>query len=395
MEHFGIERKGMMNLLDLGMDERVQALKKAVQPFKNHAQEHDEKGTFPYENFKTLKDIGYPALTVPKKYGGLGISLYELVQLQEIIAEADGSTALAIGWHMGLTKHLGETDTWKEEIYEKFAKDVVATGALINNAATEPATGSPTRGGRPETTAKKVKDGWVLNGRKSFTTLAPILDYIAVTATIDETDQVGSFLVKRNLQGVTVDETWDSVAMKATGSHDLVLENVRVFADAFVQELTPGNKPAQGWLLHIPACYLGIARAAQKEAVKFATTYSPNSIKGTISDIPAVKQKIGEMQVRLIESQYLLYGVAKKWDESNRESRQQMKAELGAVKLSVVNKALEVVDLAMRIVGARSLSRKSPLQRYYRDVRAGLHNPPMDDMTIVQLAEESIAEMKQ
>ena len=67
-----------------------------------------------------------------------------------------------------------------------------------------------------------------------------------------------------------------------------------------------------------------------------------------------------------------------------------MKAELGAAKLSVVNKALETVDIAMRIVGARSLSAKSPLQRYYRDVRAGLHNPPMDDMTIQLLANESI-----
>jgi alkylation response protein AidB-like acyl-CoA dehydrogenase len=69
-----------------------------------------------------------------------------------------------------------------------------------------------------------------------------------------------------------------------------------------------------------------------------------------------------------------------------------MKPTLGAVKLSVVNKALEAVDLAMRVAGARSLSRKNPLQRYYRDVRAGLHNPPMDDMTIMQLADKSIKE---
>jgi alkylation response protein AidB-like acyl-CoA dehydrogenase len=67
-----------------------------------------------------------------------------------------------------------------------------------------------------------------------------------------------------------------------------------------------------------------------------------------------------------------------------------MKPELGAVKLSVVNQAIKVIDLAMRITGARSLSQKNPLQRYYRDVRAGLHNPPMDDMTIMQLADQSV-----
>ena len=60
-----------------------------------------------------------------------------------------------------------------------------------------------------------------------------------------------------------------------------------------------------------------------------------------------------------------------------------------------MNKALEIVDLAMRIVGARSLSKQNPLQRYYRDVRAGLHNPPIDDMTITQLANTSIGKIGQ
>ena len=280
-----------------------------------------------------------------------------------------------------------------EETYKAFARDVLEKGALINNAASERATGSPTRGGRPETVAKETEEGWIINGRKSFTTLAPILDYISVSASIEGTDKVGSFLIRRELEGVSVDETWDSIAMKATGSHDLVLNNVKLEKDAFLHYLTPGNKAAQGWLLHIPACYLGIAKAAQKFALEFATSYSPNSITGTISDIPSVKQKIGEIALRVFESETILYAIAKKWDESDEEARQEMKAELGAVKMSVVNKALEIVDIAMRIVGARSLSAQSPLQRYYRDVRAGLHNPPMDDMTIMLLASESLKKL--
>ncbi len=49
----------------------------------------------------------------------------------------------------------------------------------------------------------------------------------------------------------------------------------------------------------------------------------------------------------------------------------------------------------MRIVGAKSLQRNNPLQRYYRDVRAGLHNPPMDDMTIKKLAETAINQLNE
>ncbi|HLR65610.1 acyl-CoA dehydrogenase family protein [Virgibacillus alimentarius] len=380
-----------MKLTDMkSAEERNKALAEKVTSFAEKAKKHDEEGTFPFDNFNALKEIGYPALTIPKKYGGLGISLTEMLKHQETIAKADGSTALSIGWHMGITKQLGENDIWDKATYQSFAQEVINTGALLNNAASEPATGSPTRGGRPETVAEKNADGWIINGRKNFTTLAPILTYFVVSASIDGTDQVGNFLIRRDRNGVSIDETWDSIGMKATGSHDLVLENVQVDADDLVQYLTPGNKPAAGWLLHIPACYLGIARAAQEYAIDFATSYSPNSIKGTISELPNIKQKLGEMELHVLQSSHFLYAVAKKWDESNEDTRQTMKPELGAVKLSVVNQALKIVDLAMRVVGARSLSQKNPLQRYYRDVRAGLHNPPMDDMTVMQLATKSI-----
>lgn len=385
----------MMNLLNLKTtEERAELLKKTVKPFTDRASEHDKNISFPFENFKDLTEIGYPALTVPKEYGGGGIPLSEMLYYQQIIAAADGSTGLSIGWHMGLMMQLGEEKSWKEDIYQSVVKDVVEKGALINSAATEPATGSPTRGGKPETFAKKDGNAWVINGRKTFTTLSPILSYFIVSASIDGTDDVGSFLIPRDTEGVKVEETWDSIAMRASGSHDLVLEDVRINEEYLVAELTPGKRKPVGWLLHIPACYLGIAKAAQQKALEFATTYSPNSIKGTISDIPSVKQRIGEIELGLFESEQILYSIARKWDEADEATRMTMGPELGAVKLSVVNKAVHVVDLAMRIVGARSLSESNPLQRYYRDVRAGLHNPPMDDMTIMQLAAKSIQELK-
>lgn len=373
-------------------DKRIKLLEQVALNFQTRAQYYDESGNFPFENFAELKEIGYPSLTIPEKYGGLGISLVELLTLQETIAKYDGSTALAIGWHMGIMKQLGENNVWAESVYESLASDVLKNGALINNAATEPNTGSPTRGGKPQTVVKEYNDGWIIKGRKSFTTLSPILNYFIVSASIEGTDHVGNFLVKRELKGVSIDETWDSIAMKATGSHDLVLENVHLNKNDFVQYVSR-SKNAQGWLLHIPACYLGIAKAAYKEAVQFATSYSPTNTEKTISDFPSVRERIGKMELLLFESSRLLYSVAAQWDKENEQERQSMQTDLGATKVSVVNKALQVVDLAMRIVGARSLSAKSPLQRYYRDVRAGLHNPPMDDMIIMSLAEKAIKEL--
>lgn len=123
--------------------ERMKLLKKTVEPFKDRAQQHDEHGSFPYENFEDLRAIDYPALTVPKQFGGLEITLTEMLQHQEIIAQADGSTALSIGWHMGIVKHLGENERWPEGRYASVANDVVKHGALLNNAASETSNRKP------------------------------------------------------------------------------------------------------------------------------------------------------------------------------------------------------------------------------------------------------------
>ncbi|MCC4722959.1 acyl-CoA dehydrogenase family protein [Salinicoccus sp. RF5] len=384
----------MKTLNELEMNERFQLMEQTVKAFSETSQQHDEDVTFPFENFEALKKIGYPQLSIPSEYGGGGISLVELMKHQEIIAKYDGATALSIGWHMGIIMDLGEKKTWDDAKYRKVVQDVIENGALINNLATEPATGSPTRGGRPETTARKEGDGWILNGRKTFATLSPILKYGVVSAAIEGSDEVGNFLVDSALKGVRVDETWNSVAMRASGSHDFIMEDVHVQEEDLVSYRTLGKKEPAGWLLHIPACYLGIARAAQDSALEFATTYSPNSIKGTISELPNVQEKLGRIEMLLMESEHFLYSVARQWDESNEEERSRMGSELGAVKTSIVNKAVEAVDLAMRVVGAKSLSADNELQRYYRNVRAGLHNPPMDDMVIIGLAKSSIGRVE-
>jgi alkylation response protein AidB-like acyl-CoA dehydrogenase len=375
-----------MNLLTLHtFDERLNVIEGLVQTFQGRAVKNDKEGRFPFENMKDLKSIHYTQLTSPKEYGGAEIPLYDFVRFQETIAIGDGATALSIGWHMGNMMNLSENRKWDEKLFQYVCEEV-KNGSLLNVCATEQQTGSPTRGGRPTTTAEEKGETWIVNGRKSFTTMSPILDFFIVTATIKETDEVAYFLIPRDIPGLSIEETWDSVAMSASGSHDLVLENVEIPKNFLTEKVGPRSKAANGWLLHIPACYLGIAEAAKQEAVAFAKSYAPNSLNHPIFELPVIQQKIGEMELKLMQSRHFLYSVAKMWDEGTNEIRSNMTPELGAVKMTVTNQAIEVVDLAMRIVGARSLSEKSPLQRYYRDVRAGLHNPPMDDMTLLHLA---------
>jgi len=379
-----------MNFLETGtMEDRLELMMSLSKKFLTRAHQVDIEGSFPYQNIDDLKETGYTTLTVPAIYGGKEISLFELVRLQETIAEGDGATALSIGWHMGIIMNLHEKKVWDESTF-KFLCEKVNEGALINSAQTEAKTGSPTRGGRPETNAVKIGKEWMITGRKTFTTMAPVLDYFIVNATLKDTNEMANFLIPRGAKGVNIEETWDSVALRGTGSHDLILEEVIVPAEYLVEIPKFNSRKANGWLLHIPACYLGIAKAAQRYAIQFAREYSPNSINGTIIDLPNVRQKIGEMELKIMQVESFLYTVAKQWDFAEELEREKMLPVLGAVKLTVTNAAVLIVDLAMRIVGAKSLSLQNPLQRYYRDVRAGLHNPPMDDMTIELLAKESI-----
>ena len=358
-----------------------------VEKFKKRAFKIDEEGTFPFENIQELKEAGYTRLSLESKYGGDELRLYDFLLFQELIAQGDASTALSIGWHMGITMDLCEKQPWNQQMLDFIFKEI-EKGALINTAATEPKTGSPTRGGKPETTAVKTKKGWQINGRKTFTTMSPVLNYFLVKASIEGEEEIGLFLIPRETSGLSIEETWDMIAMRGTGSHDLVLENVDIEHDFLVERLGgfKKNEPS-GWLLHIPACYMGTAIAARDYAVAFAKEYSPNSIEGTISELPNVQRLVGEMELELMQARHFMYSVASKWDETS--DRSALAGELAAVKHVVTNSACTVVDKAMRIVGARSLQRSNPLQRYYRDVRAGLHNPPMDDMTVINLAKQA------
>ncbi|AOZ92587.1 acyl-CoA dehydrogenase family protein [Paenibacillus crassostreae] len=363
--------------------------------FAERASKHDIEGSFPFDNFTDLRESGYLKLTVPKKYGGDELSLYEMLLAQERIARGDGSTALAVGWHVALILSLRYTHRWSDQLFARFSEEVVNDGAIINHFASEMATGSPTRGGKPQTTAVKVDKGWNISGHKTFSTLSPIVEHFTVSAGIEGNDETGEFFVRKG-PGVRVVETWNTLGMRATGSHDVILENVFVPDDEVISlSLTEKQQHTKddggGTLLHIPACYLGIAYAARKFAVDFARNYKPNSLPGPIAELPRIQQQIGEMEADLITARTLLYAVADRWDRDPAE-RVALKPDLGLAKYIATNHAIRIVDKAMRIVGASSLSRNLPLERMYRDVRAGLHNPPMDDVVLQNLAKRAIQE---
>jgi alkylation response protein AidB-like acyl-CoA dehydrogenase len=364
--------------------------------FAERAPQHDSAGTFPTENFADLYASGHTRLTVPTALGGEGGGVYEMVLAQSYLARGDGSTALAVGWHLSKIGQLAEIRSWDDQIIDQICRDAVHHNRLINAVVTEAETGSPSRGGRPNTTARLTDQGWVLNGHKTFTTLAPVLHYFLVSAAIADSDANGWFLVERGTPGLEMVETWNSMGMRATGSHDMLLKDVTIAEPALVQRFgrgVPSEGPVgagAGWNLHIPAVYLGIAEAAREFALRFAATHQPNSVSEPIGNLPSVQAHLGQIEMGLLAARTLLFDVAQRWDE-RPAAPQALLAPTAGAKVFVVNTALDVIDRAMRVVGAVSLFRSHPLERYYRDVRAGLHNPPMEDAALIQMARTALS----
>lgn len=373
----------------------LEAAKHLSASFATRAENYDQQAMFPFENFDEIKKAGLLDATIPESYGGKGFGLYDFIVLQETIAQGDGPTALCLGWHLGIMMNASTYLAWPEDTFKKICTSIIQDKKTINSAHSEAGTGSPARGGLPGTSAKKTDAGeWVLNGRKTFTSLAPILDYFIVSATLEDTGEVGEFLLSRKMKGLSIRETWNSMSMRATRSDDLIMENVKIDSEGllYIKKGTREPKP-QGWLLHIPACYLGIAIAARNEAVQFAESYQPNSLPHPISQVPKVRERIGIMDIELTAARHFLYSVAKKWDDSPA-TRNELVEDLAAAKYIATNTALSVVDEAMRVVGAQSLHSNHPLQRHYRDVRAGLHNPPADDLTVEMMAKRAFGTNK-
>ncbi|UEX90543.1 acyl-CoA dehydrogenase family protein [Staphylococcus ratti] len=367
--------------------EWVKKLESQREMFESCAHQNDQTATFPYKNIQWLIDSGYTQLTLPKAYGGGGATIEDMVILQTVLGSIDGATALSIGWHMGLIGELFEKQSWDSKLLNQLADDV-KKGALINRAVSEAETGSPTRGGKPMTYAKRENGHYVINGVKTFTSMSPALTHILVAAHIPEQDTVGFFLVKQNDKGVTIANNWDMMGMRATESHDLILENVRVPLEHLVEVKGQASQYQNGWLLHIPSTYLGIAQAARDYAFMFAKTYQPNSIDGVIADLPVVQQNLGKMETKLLTARHMLWSTARAYQQN--PTAQFIQSETNASKVVVMNEGIDVIDLAMRIVGAKSLEMSRPLQRYYRDMRAGLHNPPMEDLAFSKIAQVGI-----
>lgn len=389
--------------------ERQQHFIELAQPlaakFAERAAEHDRLGSFPYENYADIRAAGLPALIVPKEYDGWGANLLETLLTMETLAVGDGSTALNVTMHMQTLGEAVETRAWPKALLERICRESVEKGVLINSIATEPELGSPSRGGKPKTTATPVyatssprpgeePAAWLINGRKTFGSMSPALDYMLIPAVLqDGSEEVARFLVPPS-DGVEIVETWDAMGLRSTGSHDVLFHNARVANQEIISrgstdkaaagKATQGAKTNAWFMLCVSAVYVGIALAAQQTAARYAKERIPTALGKPIAELESIQRHLGQAELLLHQARTLLYYSAEQWDRYP-ELRVALSPMVMAAKVTATNHAIEAVDHCMRVAGGASMTKTLPLERYYRDVRGGLNHPVNDDQALVML----------
>lgn len=345
---------------------------------------HDRDGSFAFENFQELSDAGLLSLTVSASLGGHGAGARITARILNILAKADPSTALVLSMHY--IKHfvMARSPHWPVHLVRKLARDSVGGIALINTLRVEPELGSPARGGLPATIARRTDIGWRLTGRKIYSTGAPILKWYAVWARTDEdVPRVGLFLVPAGLSGTRIIETWDHLGLRASGSHDVVFDDVIIPLDHEIDVREPAlwkaPDPIQAVVqaICVGAIYDGVARAARDWLIDFLKTRTPASLGAPLATLPRAQDILGAIETRLAVNARLIDSAARDLDDGRAPSAN----EAGIIKLTVTNNAIAAVEDALSLSSNHGLSRSNPLERHYRDVLCGRVHTPQDDST--------------
>ncbi|MGI3903375.1 MAG: acyl-CoA dehydrogenase family protein [Janthinobacterium lividum] len=349
--------------------------------FSATAAHHDATGAFPHENFKRLHEARLLALTAPIDHGGRGGGLLDATTVVGAIAEGEPSTALVLAMqYINLASLPG--DRWPAHLSRRVLKEAAHEGALINALRVEPDLGTPLRGGLPATTARRKAEGWSITGRKIYSTGIPGLTWGIVWARTDEeAPRVGQFLVPVHAPGLRIEETWDPLGMRATASHDVVFEDVRIPLDYAVDLRHPedwavrdvGQAAWQAVLLG--ALYDGVARAARNWLVGFLHERKPSNLGAALATVPRLQEALGAIEERLAVNARLLRSTARDVDAGEIPPG----VESNLLKVAVTENAIAAVEGALAMTGNHGVSRSHPLERHLRDVLCGrIHSPQPD-----------------
>ena len=301
--------------------------------------EHDRDATFVTEAYADMAASGYLRLAVPQELGGLGASMRQVVLAEEELGSWSGAAALSAAMHLYLTL----VQRWR---LRRGAPDAEAVLRRIADDGLVMATSGGSDWVCPTTVATEVDGGFRLDGRKTFCSQAPVAGVLSTSAVLGSPGPDAVVLhagVPLSSPGVGIVETWDTLGMRGTASHDVVFDDVFVPAAKVLGRRPFGvlAGPLLVAAIHFApvagAAYLGVARGACAEAVRVVARRGG-------AQAPAVVRRIGEMQARLRVARWALLSAVDEIGEDPAADEATLATVMTAKRFAVLE-AVAVADI--------------------------------------------------
>lgn len=350
--------------------------------FAERAPQYDQENRFATEDFEELRDAGYLLLNVPVELGGYGRKLADVAREQRRLAYYAAPTALAVNMHLywtGVAADLWRSgDASLQWLLEEAARGEVFAAGHAESGNDVPVLLSTTR-------AERVEGGYRFTGRKSFGSLSPVWTYLGIHG-MDTRDPSAPAVVHafmpRNTEGYRIEETWDVLGMRATQSHDTVLDGTFV-PDRYVARVVPAGAAGIdpfvlsifAWaLVNFGNIYYGIARRALDLTLETAKKKRSIALSRPMAYHAELQHIVAEMGLLVEEIEPHLDRVAEDWSNLV-DHGPAWPAKIFAAKHHAVEAAWRVVDHSMDVAGGFGIFRRAGLERLFRDARLGRLHP--------------------
>ena len=367
---------------DLRIEDALGVARSVAEGFSLRAEIGDQLGRPVPEDIEALRSTGLLGLMVPERLGGSGALFSDYARVAMSLAEGNGAPALVFNMHASITgalaltpegimRSLGVSNAYLEARDQTLMN--AARGALYAVAMSERGAGS--RLSELTTVYERVGKGFHISGSKTFVSGAGVADaYVVAARGIGANRSVSLFLV-RNDTGVVIEDTWDSLGMRATGSNDLHLDVV------VPEEALLGGVEGLGlvmaqlmphWLVaSYAAVYVGVARSAVNAAVEQVRARS-------LDRLPLVRARIGQADAAVAAAELVMLEACRHVD--NEPGSSETNRWVWRAKLIAGDTAMQVAASMLEACGTSATRRGNPLERIFRDARCGALQPATSDV---------------
>jgi alkylation response protein AidB-like acyl-CoA dehydrogenase len=350
--------------------------------FDRRAPAYDAGNRFFQEDFDELRAAGYLDLAIPPDFGGPGMTLGEVGRLQRRLAYVAPATAVAINMHLYWTGVAAELYRAGDQSLAWLLEEAAAGHVF---AAGHGEAGNDVPLFLSTTRAERAEGGWRFTGRKVFGSLSPVWTYLGVHG-MDTSDPAGPRIVHgflhRSADDYRIEETWDTLGMRATASQDTILdgafvpdERVALVCPAGMAGATLFHLGVFAWgMLGFANVYTGIAQRAYDLTIERAHRRTSVALTRSMAYHPHVQHQVAEMRMTLESAGALLDRTLEEWS-AGVDHGAEWPVKIVAAKHISVTGAWRIVDTALELTGGGGIFKRDRMEQLFRDARLGLIHP--------------------